>query len=414
MPKPTFQGSNINLVKEHNQRAILLSLLYEGPLSRIQLAKKLSLSATTITNLVDELLEQGILNECESQTSLEGRGVGRPRSAICLVNDSRYAIGVHMRVGIFRVTILDLLGHVVSFREKEFSSDSPARTVMEDIASTIEEIIANCGIERSKILGVGVGASGLVDYRSGVNLLASNFGWRDVPMREWLHDLLQLPVVIDNNVRCMALGEAMFGAGRGIKSLAFIYGRFGVGAGIVVDGKVFRGSGLGAGEIGHTIILPQFGPLCRCGQHGCLEPLVSEPSLVYQAEMAADQHPNSLLALTMRDTSIKRPIKRLFVAAKEGDPWARQLIETSADYLGIALANLVNLINPEMIILGGLFAEEQETILPIAREAMREHAFGGLGEKVRIQATAFGWQAGMIGAAALALAKFFYLNPKEV
>ena len=413
MAEPSFLGSNIKRVKDHNLRTILRSLLSEGSLSRIQLAQKTGLSATTITNLVDELIKDRVVLECQEDKPPEERLVGRPRSRLCLSTNIYNVIGVHMRVGVFRVAMVDIVGRVIDHIEREFTSATPAREVILEIAQVIEEIITRCKVQRGAILGVGVGASGLINYQTGVNILAANFGWREVPLRDWLAELLNLPVVVDNNVRCMALGEAMFGAGRGVNSLAFVYGRFGVGAGIVVDGKVFRGSGQGAGEIGHTIMNPHNGPLCRCGQRGCLEPLVSEPALALQASQAAELHPGSVLAECMHGEDNSRPVKRLFQAYCLGDPWAKVIVETSARYLGIALTNLVNLINPELILLGGLFEEEQDIILPIARQTMVDTAFGGLGEKVRLEATRFGWQAGMIGAASLALAKFLYLDPAD-
>jgi predicted NBD/HSP70 family sugar kinase len=415
MPPSNFLGRRTNRVKEHNLRAILLSLLSDGPLSRIQLAKKTFLSATTITNLVDELCAQGIVGDSKTtHAELRVRRVGRPHSGLALVREARYGIGVQMRVGVYRVALLNLLGELVDYSETEFSAEIPARQVILDVASKVEALIDRNKIKRKRILGVGVGASGLVNYLTGVNILSANFGWHDVPIHDWLSERLRLPIVVDNNVRCMALGEAFLGAGRGVRSLAFVYGRFGVGAGIVVDNKVFRGSGLGAGEIGHTIVLPYDGPVCRCGQRGCLESLVSEPALLQQAKALAQACPTSLLAQRLNEPGKVRPLKRVFQAAREGDADAKRLIDSSARYLGIALANLVNLINPELILLGGLFAEEAEAILPTARATMQATAFGDLGRQARLQATSFGWQAGMIGAAALALAKFLYLNPEEV
>src|SRR5512142_3344024 len=134
MTPSAFLGSNISQVKEHNLRAILRCFLYDGPLSRIQLAKKMALSATTITNLVDELVGTGILNECEETLPLEQRGVGRPQSRLCLSSRTRYAVGVHMRVGVFRVALVDLLGQVVDCTEVEFDSSSAARKVIGQIA----------------------------------------------------------------------------------------------------------------------------------------------------------------------------------------------------------------------------------------------------------------------------------------
>jgi glucokinase-like ROK family protein len=410
MVDTNFSGQKNALMKEHNIRVIQLNLLYEGSLSRIQLAQKTSLSATTITNLVDELIEKGIVSECITPRLSSKRKVGRPQLGLCLVKDARFSLGVHMRMDVYRIAILNLLGEVVDWKEFSFSTKATPLEVIDDIAKNSEKLISKTGIDRQRIIGVGVGASGLVDYKSGVNILATNFGWKDVPMREWLMDRLGLPIVVDNNVRCMALGEAIFGVGRGIKSLVFIYGRFGVGAGIVVNGEVFRGSGLGAGEVGHTIILSQNGQLCRCGQHGCLETLVSEPSLIEQGIKLAETHPNSLLAEQLNNSKESSRIKRLFNAVRLGDPHAKQLVEQSARYLGIALANVVNLVNPEIILLGGLFDEESEIILPIARHTMETTAFGGLGQKAKLHATSFGWKAGMIGAGTLALSKFFYMN----
>ncbi len=416
MAESKFLGRNVSLIKEHNLRAVLLTLLSQGPLSRIQLAKRTSLSATAITHLVQDLLDQGIIsNYAGEPLPAEHRRVGRPLARLRLVDNGRFAIGVQMQVGFYRVALANLRGELIDHIEAEFAPDTPAtEQVVADIAARIEELISRNKIKRKKIIGVGVGASGLINYVTGVNILSANLGWKNVPIRDWLQQRLRLPVVVDNNVRCMALGEALFGAGRGVRSLAFVYARYGVGAGIVMDDKVLRGSGLGAGEIGHTIMLAQDGPPCRCGRCGCLETLVSEPSLARQVDRFVMQHPDSLLAQRWHADAGVRPIKRLFAAAREGNADARHLVETSAQYLGMALSNLVNLINPELILLGGLFAEGQDLILPVAKATMEANSFGGLGQQARLQATSFGWQVGMVGAAALALAKFLYLNPEEV
>jgi glucokinase-like ROK family protein len=416
MAESKFLGRNVSLIKEHNLRAVLLTMLSEGPLSRIQLAQRTSLSATAITHLVQDLLDQGILSDYATKLPTpENRRVGRPLAKLRLVDNGRYAIGVQMQVGLYRVALANLRGELIDHIQAEFAPETPgAEQVFADISTYIEELIHRNKIKRKKIIGVGVGASGLINYVTGVNILSANLGWKNVPIRDWLQARLRLPVVVDNNVRCMALGEALFGAGRGVRSLAFVYARFGVGAGIVMDDKVLRGSNLGAGEIGHTIMVPHNGPPCRCGRCGCLETLVSEPSLARQAEQFVLEHPDSGLGQFWHTGANVRPMKRLFGAARAGDPDARRLVETSAQYLGMALASLVNLINPELILLGGLFAEGEDLILPVAKATMESNSFAGLGQQARVQATSFGWQAGMIGAAALALAKFLYLNPEEV
>jgi glucokinase-like ROK family protein len=419
MTEHTYLGSNINLVKAHNLQAVLLTLLaasghrpedtgQENLLSRVQLARKTNLSNTTITNLVCELLEQGVLVEEGAQSQEEPRPVGRPRTGLRLVPDARYALGVHIGVGMFRVAIVNLYAEMLDSKIEEFSLETSAEEVMQRIAASVNGMIVASGIDRERILGVGIGASGLVNYPSGVNVLAPNLGWHNVPIRSCMEEALRLPVTVDNNVRAMALGEAYFGLGRGVDTLAFVYGRIGVGAGFVVEGQVFRGSGTGAGEIGHVIMIPEGGDLCRCGQRGCLETLVSEPVILRQAKEIALHNPNSLLANKLRQESDTRSIERVFDAARQGDGETQALIEKRAYYLGVTLANLVNTLNPELILLGGMFAQGEDLFLPIAEQTMRQLAFAGMGEKVRLQTTSFGWRAGVIGAAVMALMSFFY------
>jgi glucokinase-like ROK family protein len=405
---PKSRGSNINLVKAHNVSAILYCLLQEEMVSRVELAEKLSLSNTTITNLTAELLEEKIIIEERIDVTEKRKQVGRPRRMLRLMPDARYAIGVHIGVGMFRVAVSNLFAEIISSQMVDFNLETPPEDVILDIAQRVNLTIETSGIDRRRVIGIGVGASGLVNYETGVNVLAPRLGWKGVPIQSLLESQLDFPVCVDNNVRSMALGEAFFGAGRGISSLAFVYGRIGVGAGFVVDGQLFRGSSAGAGEIGHTIMLPQDGELCSCGNTGCLETLISEPVLVRQAQLLAKNNPDGLLSLHLKNGEDNSQMEQIFAAAREGDQKTRDLIRDRACYLGIALANLVNMLNPEVILLGGMFAQGHDLIIPVAEAKMREAAFAGLGDNVQIMATDFGWRAGVVGASALALTSFFY------
>ena len=413
MAKNTFLGSNINLVKAHNMQAILLSFLHNEKISRVELARQSSLSTTTITNLTAELLNEGIIEEEVSGASTKQQRVGRPRTMLRLIPEARYAIGVHIGIGVFRVAVTDLRANFIHNKLASFDQGTSPEEVIQNIADLIEETIHESQIDRSKIIGVGVGASGLVDYETGVNVLSPRLVWRDVPITATLQSRLNLPVSVDNNVRCMALGEAFFGAGKDVSVLAFVYGRIGVGAGFVVNGQVFRGSGAGAGEIGHTIMLHDDGEVCTCGNVGCLETLVSERVLIKRAFELAKSRPDCLLAKYLDQAEESRTLDLIFDAACDGDDGAKGLITELATNLGVALSNLVNILNPELILLGGMFAQGCDLILPVAEKTMREKAFGGLGEKVGIQVTSFGWRAGVTGAAALALMSFFYTNMKD-
>lgn len=408
----TLHGSNIFSVKAHNIQAVLLSLLYEENLSRTELAERINLSSTTITNLITELLEEGLVSEsnCSDSDPELNRPVGRPRTALCLEPNARFVIGVHVGVGTYRIALTNLRDEIVASYMASFDFQEDPLRVVDQVILSIEKMIADSQMDRNLILGVGIGLSGLVDFKTGVNVYAPNLNWRNVPVKAVMTSRLGMPVVADNNVRCMALGEAYFGVGRELSSLAFVYGRIGVGAGFIYQGQVFRGSSMGAGEIGHTTLLLHGGEPCRCGKTGCLETLVSETAFLHQAQEISRLHPNGILAKVITDNPGQNMMDKIVESARQGDDSVQRMLAERAAYLGVALANMVNLYNPEMIILGGLFTQAGEYFIDPLKKTVRKMSFGDLGNQVRIEATGFGWKAGVIGAAALALTHLLYLS----
>lgn len=407
MNRQPMTGSNSSMVKSHNTRAILLALLRHEHVSRVDLARLTRLSTTTITNLIAELREQGIVAEEGTEMLQRRSGAGRPRTALRLVPEARYAVGIHVGVGKIRVGVTNLRAHLLTAASFDHPLDKPAEIIVADTAKLVNQVIDESQVPRQAVIGVGVGASGLVNPETGINMLAPNLGWQDIPIRDWLSEQLDLPVCVDNNVRAMALGEALFGIAQNVRVLAFVYARIGVGAGFVVDGQLFRGSGAGAGEIGHTKIIPDGGERCRCGNRGCLEPLISEPAIIKLAQELACQNRHSLLASHLQQDD-EPSIEQIFRAARAGDESALTMLEQQARYMGIALANLVNILNPQLILLGGIFSQGQDLLLPPIEATMRQQSFANLGAQVQLLPTSFGQQAGTIGGAALALTSFFY------
>ena len=404
-------GTSGSDIKSHNLRAVLLTLLQQRAVSRVRLARITGLSSTTITNLITGLLAEHVVEEVGTEGSRHNPSVGRPRTALRLVPEARYAIGVHIGVGSVRVTVTDLLAQPLLTLALEHPLERKPEDVFAQTLPLVQNAIAQSGIRSEAIVGVGVGASGLVDLERGVNLLAPNLGWRNVPLRDWFADALGLPVWVDNNVRAMALAEAMFGnREQPVNVLAFVYARIGVGAGFVVNGQLYHGSVAGAGEIGHTTLMANGGEPCRCGNIGCLETLISEPIIVRRAQTLAQQTPGSLLAAALREGEGPL-IERVFFAADQGDAATRAMLEERAHYMGIALANLVNVLNPDLIVLGGLFVQGERWLVPAAEATMRARAFAGLGERAKLESTHFGHHIGVIGAATLALNTFFYQRP---
>jgi predicted NBD/HSP70 family sugar kinase len=219
--------------------------------------------------------------------------------------------------------------------------------------------------------------------------------------------MLGMPAVVDNNVRAMALYEAMFGDAKHVQTLAFVYARIGLGAGLMVNGHLYRGAGAGAGEIGHTTVVINDGKTCRCGNTGCLETVFSAPALLDGAQKIIATHPDDILAAYAHTDGGLR-LDHIFAAALDGDKPTRALLDDRAHYMGLSLANLVNIFNPEMILLGGIFTQERGTILPTIKQLVRNRAFSGLGQQVQIEVSQYGPGLGSAGAATLALDTYFY------
>ncbi|MCI0711610.1 MAG: ROK family transcriptional regulator [Chloroflexi bacterium] len=405
MVQRSVSGSKGSQARARNLSITLLSLLDNDGISRVTIADRAGLSTAAISKITGELIDQGLVVE---EGTVSTGSVGRPQRALYLVPDARYALAIHINVDYVRVALTDLLAHTVTSHTLPYGDQPPVDDVLNDTVRAVHDMLAEQNVATGDIVGVGIAASGLVDPSTGVNVLAPNLGWQDVALRDYFEQKLNLPVCVDNNVRAMALGEAMFGIARDVYSLAFVYSHIGVGAGLVVDGELYRGGAGGAGEIGHTTIMLFNGEPCRCGNHGCLETLVSDRVIIKLAKQLAGQNRiKSPILYEHMKRSEYSDMQNIFDAARSGDEPTGQLLRKRAEYMGIGLANLVNIVNPEMIVFGGTFAQGADILLPKVEAVIRERAFADLGGQVQVRATEF-TDEGITGAAALALDTFFY------
>lgn len=399
-------GTNGSEIKAHNTSAILLNLLHADGLSRVALADMIGVSTTTITNLVAELIEQGIVVE---EGILRSGSVGRPQMALQLEANSRFALAIQIEAGRARIAISDLRACPIAKQQHNFAVTDSAETVLGEIVTIAQGLIEQHGIDPRLLVGAGVIAPGLVDPQQGLLISSSQLGWHQLPLRSYFSNAFKLPVRLDNNVRGMTLGEATFGVAQGAAVMVFVYIRLGVGSGMAVNGRLYHGAAAAAGEIGHATVILEGGERCHCGNTGCLETLISESAIIRLAEAIQRQQPKGLLARYMNESQLPM-IERILAAARAGDSATLAMLQERARYLGITLANVVNLINPHMIVIGGIFAQGQDLLLPTLTQTVAERAFAGLGKEVTIQATQFGDDVGVVGASALALDAFFYQN----
>ena len=369
-----------------------------GVLTRAALAEQTGLAPATVTSLVGELLDDGLVEELGPTSTRNG--AGRPRVEVRLVAERRLALGIHFGVDVVNVGLVDLAGGVHDLERVPHRLDEPADSVLGRVGELAERLLGRAGVAE-RCVGIGVGASGLVDVGRGINRVAPRLGWRDVPLGRYFAERLGWSARVDNNVRAMALAEALFGVGRDEPSLAFVYLGRGLGCGLVFDGRPFRGSADGAGEIGHLTVVVTGGRPCHCGNTGCLETLVSGDTLAARA---------SALGLPAGDGSDAPSASDLIAAARGGHQAARDALTDAGHVLGIGVAALANVVNPALVVLGGLLAEAGDLILRPMRAAVQARAFPTLGGATRIVATGLGSEIGLIGAGALVLNEF-YVDP---
>lgn len=287
-----------------------------------------------------------------------------------------------------------------------YSNSVPTRAEMgyeytvNNIKQAIRDLLTETKLSTKDIEGIGFGFPGQVDYKSGVVRLAPNIpGWVDVPIAKLIEDEFKIPTRVDNDVRCAALGELNYGAGKGCENLICITVGTGIGSGLIINGKLVRGASNAAGEIGHIKLQMHDGPICGCGDTGCMEAFASGPSIVAMAE----NYIRGGKSTKFREMANGAQITPYIVceAAKAGDPVAKRIFKIMGEYIGIGLASVVNLLNPEKIIVGGGVADAGDLLINPMKHTLKERAMKIAGDAVEIVPAQLGNTAGVIGASLL-------------
>ena len=276
-------------------------------------------------------------------------------------------VGVDLGGTTFTVALVDREGRIDFKSEHDTLAHEGSEAVMGRIAAAIRELLEQAGVKPSELTGIGLGLPGLHDRERGVCIYASNLQWRDVPVRDRFQQWFDVPVVIENDVRCAALGERHFGAGRGVDDMVLVTLGTGVGGAVIMGGKLQRGDGF-AGEVGHQTIDPD-GMLCSCGNRGCLESYAGAIGIVRRARAAYAQAVRPAAGGCGQDLAHLTP-KHLSEAAVAGDETARWILSETGRYLGIGLANVVSLLHPKRIVVGGGVARAGR--LDLVRSAGRD------------------------------------------
>jgi glucokinase len=320
------------------------------------------------------------------------------------MTDEKYVLGVDVGGTKVLACLTDLSGNVV--REKEVATDAHRGpdAVIQTMVDTAREVLREERASLSDLLGVGVSSAGACDTRAGVVLLSPNLpGWTDVPLARQMSQGLGVQVYLGNDATLAALGEHTFGAGRGVADMLYITVSTGIGGGIVIGGRMYEGVNGTAGEIGHVVV-DLHGPLCTCGQRGCLEAFSAGWALAQRGrDLASWGRAPKLLALVGGDVQ-RIAAKEVFQAADQGDVLCRAVVEEGRYALGMGLVNLLNLFNPAMIVVGGGVSRRWDDYIAPAVAVMRERAcYRVPAEAVRVVPAVLGSRVCVLGAVALVL-----------
>ncbi|MBP8789140.1 MAG: ROK family transcriptional regulator [Azonexus sp.] len=370
MEKATHQQT-----KQHNRDLVLRTIFASDSISRADIARVTGLTRTTVSEVVNGLLAEGLVEEVGRGESMGGKSPILLR----IVADSRYLIGLNLGQDKFVGAIVNLRGEIKEMVEVPVQTDD-GQTALESVYQIISQLVRT---KLKPIVAIGVGTPGLVNTREGVVLNAVNLDWQDLPLGPLLEKKFKIPVSILNDSQATAIGEYVYsGKARHEGNLIVVNVKHGIGAGILINGRLFQGDGGGAGEIGHVVV-QENGELCRCGKQGCLETVASAHAVLRQLNMTS--------------------IDEAQAAYEAGDKKAQQIVAKAGHYLGISLANLIGTLNIQKILLTGDMTRFGNAWLDIVKSSMQSAALSRLSEGTQIELGALDYRACILGASAFLL-----------
>jgi glucokinase-like ROK family protein len=386
------------LVRKLNTAVILDCLRFSSSLSRADLSHRTSLNRSTVSSIISELIDKGLVRE----TELQKDKLGRPGMSLELDPNGGAAVGVEIGVDFISVLLTDFVAKPYWRKRIQVDPTSGQPALLAMAEALIQEALQYAEVCHAHLLGIGVGVPGLIDVQRGTIVVAPNLNWHDIPLRQMWTQLFNLPVFVENDANAAALGEYYFGVAREVKNFIYLSADVGLGGGIVLDGKLFRGHSGYAGEVGHMTIEPNGLP-CSCGRRGCWETLVGLRGIVHQIQVMLQNGATSLIRDLVQGDLNNITFEQVVAAAEAGDAIALNALYNVAKWLGIGIANLVNVFNPEMVVLGGGLARGSKLWEPVLGATVHEFAWKQSLETLQLTTSAHGTEACVVGTVALVL-----------
>lgn len=401
MSQPKLNTADQAWVRKMNRSVILAVFRTHKTLSRARLASETGLNPSTVSSIVGELIDENLIRE----TNLVQSSTGRPGMLLELNPEGGCAIGVEINVDYIEMIVSDFAANIL-WREKQASApENGQQETMKQVVRLAKKASAFVAARNCRLLGVGVGVPGLVEVTSGLLRIAPNLHWVDVPVQVALKQEFDCPIYVENEANVAALGEYYFGAAQNVKDFIYLSAGVGLGSGIIMGGKLFQGMFGYAGEAGH-MTLDVKGEICGCGKRGCWETFVGPRAVVQRVQRSLASGTKSIVTDIAGGDISKIAIGDVLQAAQKGDQLAIDAFQQVAFYLGIGIANLVNLFDVEVVVLGGALNTASPLILKEVERVAFENILAPGRERFRIIPSAHGTDACIMGAIALVLDDF--------
>lgn len=388
MRKGTFQW-----MKSVNRSIILNKIRTDSPISRAQIAKETKLTPPTVSSNVKTLIEQGIVVE---STLGESQG-GRKPTMLLINHEEFYVIGIDVDPHVIDYVVANIAGNIITRTSSQITTPITNSEFLTILKGGIHQLMAETSINVEKMIGIGVAMHGVVEVETGISLIAPNMGLTNIPIQEELETEFELDVKVENDARAMALGESWFGHHGEIDNMLAVNLGRGVGAGIIINGQLFHGAQDIAGEVGHMTI-DIHGEICECGNRGCLQTFATGSAIAKQAEKVLSEV-----------DSFSITGEKVYELASAGNKECIEILENTGSMIGIGLTNLIHILNPNKIVLGGGVMKSSKFILPAIAASIEQRALTPRAKKTEVVVSELGDDATISGAVALILVDFFDL-----
>ncbi|MBI1391054.1 MAG: ROK family protein [bacterium] len=399
--------TDISYVSKINKSKILALIRSRDVISRAEIGKEMGLSLPTVSRLVDSLIHQeGLVYGVGTATPSRGR----PPQLVKFSGEDNYVIGLTINPKIVYAVLSNLNANIIAEHRIETNEDETFQALVERIGGMIKELIHKSDVPEERVLGVGIGVGGLIDTQRNVIAYSSAFGWTNVDLAAELGQYIDLPIKFDNVARVMALGELWYGIGQTVKDFICIYLGHGIGLSAIIDGKPHYGANGMSGELGHCTIDIHSEMAGASGIRGCLESYAGGRAIAETAQRLLPENPNSLLHRLCNGAPKTITAETVAQAANEGDELSRSIFLQAAEYLGIAVANLIHLYNPQAVVIGGGVAQVGDLLFDKLNETVKARTLPRFAQEIVIQPAYHGSKTKVMGAVALILNEVLSLN----